>query len=126
MIESQIITELRENEVFCFGSNMLGLHVGGAALTARTKFGAEQGVSEGMTGQCYAIPTCKKPGVPFDSIDDVRPFVDTFLRYAEDNLDKTFLMTPIGTGVAGFSEEELDSLFTEVPFNVILLWTCPL
>ena len=121
-METRIITELHPNEVFVFSSNLLGLHVGGAALTAKLKFGAETGVGEGVTGQCYAIPTCSRPGVPFGSIEDVRPYVDTFLLFAEGYLDKTFLMTPIGTGIAGFSKEDLNSLFTDIPFNVILLW----
>ena len=34
------ITELGENEVFVFGSNLAGAHGGGAALLAYRKFGA--------------------------------------------------------------------------------------
>ena len=34
------ITELKENEIFVFGSNLQGMHGGGAALIAYEKFGA--------------------------------------------------------------------------------------
>lgn len=36
----EAITELQENEVFVFGSNEGGLHMGGAANVAYHKFGA--------------------------------------------------------------------------------------
>ena len=51
------ISALSEDEVFVFGSNLLGHHMGGAARTARRVFNAEMGVAEGLTGQAYALPT---------------------------------------------------------------------
>ena len=51
------ITELDENEVFVFGSNGQGAHLGGAAATAVQKFGAKMGQAEGLQGQSYAINT---------------------------------------------------------------------
>ena len=51
------IKELKENEIFVFGSNRQGRHGKGAALTARNKFGAIYGQSEGLQGQSYAIIT---------------------------------------------------------------------
>ena len=35
----------------------MGKHIGGAARITREKFGAQERVSEGITGQCCAIPT---------------------------------------------------------------------
>ena len=49
------IKELKENEIFVFGSNRQARHGKGAALTARNKFGAIYGQSEGLQGQSYAI-----------------------------------------------------------------------
>lgn len=46
------ITELKENEIFVFGSNKAGNHAGGAARTAVEKFGAIMGQGEGLQGQC--------------------------------------------------------------------------
>ena len=57
-------------EVFVFGSNLDGLHSGGAARTAMDNFGAEWGNGVGPQGQCYAIPTT------FRSVKDMKPYVD--------------------------------------------------
>jgi hypothetical protein len=51
------IKDLKENEIFVFGSNRQGRHGKGSALTARNKFGAIYGQSEGLQGQSYAIIT---------------------------------------------------------------------
>ena len=61
------IDSLGGHEVFVFGSNLAGLHGGGAARHAYNKFGAEWGVGVGMTGQCYAIPTMH------GGVEDIRP-----------------------------------------------------
>lgn len=37
------ISSLKDNEVFVFGSNLEGMHGGGAARVAREKFGAVMG-----------------------------------------------------------------------------------
>ena len=42
----EFITELKTNEIFVFGSNIRGMHGGGAARIANKKFGAEWGVGE--------------------------------------------------------------------------------
>ena len=51
------ITSLKENEIFIFSSNLLGNHIGGTARIAKDKFGAQERVSEGITGQCYDSDT---------------------------------------------------------------------
>ena len=51
------ITELQPNEIFVFGSNLEGMHGGGAALLAYRKFGAIWGQGVGLQGQSYGIPT---------------------------------------------------------------------
>ena len=50
------IQELKENQIFVFGSNMNGNHAGGAARLAVEKFGAIMGQAKGIQGQSYAIP----------------------------------------------------------------------
>lgn len=118
----QLITELKPGEVFVFGSNLEGKHYGGAAKTAYEKFGAQMGVYFGLSGRSFAIPTCIKPGVPFKVMTDVEPFIEEFLSFAESHTDMTFLVTPLGTGVAKFPIDYIDSLFKDIPFNVICLW----
>lgn len=42
------IEKLGEDEVFVFGSNLAGMHLGGAAKTAVKRFGAVMGQGVGM------------------------------------------------------------------------------
>ena len=51
------ISELQADEVFVFGSNLEGMHGGGAAYYAFRHFGAMMGCGVGLRGQSYAIPT---------------------------------------------------------------------
>ena len=53
----EFITELQPGEIFVFGSNLKGMHGGGAALVAYRKFGAVWGQGVGLQGQSYGIPT---------------------------------------------------------------------
>lgn len=106
-ITPEFITRLAADEVFVFGSNLAGMHGGGAARMAYEQFGAEWGVGVGPTGQCYAIPTMQ------GGIDTIRPYVDEFIVYAKQHSDKRFLVTRIGCGIAGFTDEEIAPLFRE-------------
>lgn len=101
------VNTLNENEVFVFGSNLKGIHRGGAARVAYNKFGAVWGQGVGMQGQSYAIPTMH------GGTDVIAPYVDEFIQYAKDHQEKKFLVTPIGCGIAGFTEEEIAPLFKE-------------
>ena len=73
---NDFIHELADNEIFVFGSNLRGLHGGGAARIAFENFGAEYGVGVGRTGQCYAIPTMQ------GGVETIKPYVDEFIMYA--------------------------------------------
>ena len=99
------ITELRENEIFVFGSNLAGAHGGGAALLAYRKFGAVWGQGVGLQGQSYGIPTMH------GGVEVIRPYVDEFIAFAKQHPELTFLVTKIGCGIAGFSVGEIAPLF---------------
>lgn len=101
------ITGLDIDDIFVFGSNLAGQHVGGASRLAHKNFGAEWGVGSGPTGQCYAIPTMH------GGVDDIKPYVDKFIEYAYENDQNTFYVTRIGCGIAGFKDEEIAPLFAE-------------
>ena len=102
------ITSLADNEIFVFGSNLHGMHGGGAARIAHQKFGAEWGVGVGKTGQCYAIPTMH------GGIKDIRPYVDDFIVYAKEHTEFHFLVTRIGCGIAGFTDLQMAPLFEDL------------
>lgn len=115
------ISELKENQVFVFGSNEAGIHGAGAAKLANTKFGATWGVGVGITGNCYAIPT-KNDKIKTLPLARIGVYIDSFLAYAKITPTKEFLVTKIGCGLAGYSEEEIAGLFKgkEIPDNVIM------
>ena len=99
------IDSLKENEIFVFGSNLAGMHGGGAARIARLHFGAVMGKGVGLQGQSYAIPTMQ------GGVETIRPYVDDFIAYAKHHQELHFLVTPIGCGIAGFEAEDIAPLF---------------
>ena len=104
----EFITELKPNEVFVFGSNLQGMHAGGAARIAHERFGAVWGQGVGMQGQSYAIPTMQ------GGVETIEPYVEEFMDYAFRHRELTFLLTRIGCGIAGFTAEEMAPLFLKV------------
>jgi hypothetical protein len=101
------ISALAANEIFVFGSNLSGMHGGGAALIAYERFGAIWGQGVGMQGQSYGIPTMQ------GGVETIRPYVDEFIRYAAQHPEYKFLVTRIGCGIAGFSDAEIAVLFRD-------------
>ena len=101
------ILELKDNEIFVFGSNLQGSHAGGAAAIAEKIFGAIWGQGVGLQGQSYAIPTMH------GGVAEIKPYVDEFIEFAKQNPTLSFLVTRIGCGIAGFTEEEMAPLFAE-------------
>lgn len=104
-IASNHITTLQPNEIFVFGSNLSGMHGGGAARLAYQKFGAIWGQGVGLQGQSYGIPTMQ------GGVDTIKPYVDEFIEFAKTHPQLKFLVTEIGCGIAGFSVEEIAPLF---------------
>ena len=103
-ISPKWIDKLEDDEIFVFGSNLDGLHGGGAAAVAR-KWGAIWGQGVGLQGQTYAIPTMQ------GGVETIEPYVDEFLSFAKSNPILKFLVTEIGCGIAGFTIEQIAPLF---------------
>lgn len=106
-VTPDFITDLRDNEIFVFGSNLEGEHGGGAARTAKEKFGAVWGQGSGLQGQSYGIPTMH------GGVEDIKPYVDEFIAFAKENPELTFLVTRVGCGIAGFQDDEMAPLFKD-------------
>jgi hypothetical protein len=105
------ITELKEGEIFVFGSNMSGRHGKGAAKTAM-KWGAKYGQAAGLQGRTYGIPTVNASisnKLPFEKING---FVEEFMMFAHSHPEMTFLVTEIGCGLAGHDHKSIAPLFT--------------
>ena len=101
------IRDLKENEIFVFGSNLQGMHGGGAARLAYNRFGAVWGQGVGLAGQTYAIPTMH------GGVDAIQPYVDEFIEFAKEHPEYIFYVTKIGCGIAGFNEEEIAPMFQD-------------
>ncbi|MGI6219604.1 MAG: hypothetical protein ACOYJE_07105 [Bacteroidaceae bacterium] len=104
-VTPDLIEYLKENEIFVFGSNLEGIHAGGAARTARSRFGAIMGQGVGLQGKSYAIPTMQ------GGIETIKPYTDEFIAFAKTHPELHFLVTKIGCGIAGFREQEIAPLF---------------
>ena len=112
----EFIESLKADEVFVFGSNLAGMHGGGAAYVAFRKFGAVMGCGVGLRGQSYAIPTMQ------GDVETIKPYVDEFVAFAKDHPELFFYVTRIGCGIAGFRDREIAPLFAEaVPLPNVCL-----
>ncbi len=105
-VASDSIAQLNDNEIFVFGSNVQGMHGGGAAWYAHKNFGAEWGVGEGLTGRTYALPTMEGKA-------SLAHAVKNFISCARKHTELTFLVTAVGCGIAGYSPSEVAPLFKE-------------
>ena len=99
------VLRLRHEQVFVFGTDSKGSQCYGAAGLAAKNFGAQIGVTNGRTGDSYALPTMGY------SLAELGSAILQFEQYARVNRCTTFLVTPIGCGHAGFKEEEIAPFF---------------
>ena len=104
------IDELKPDEIFVFGSNMNGAHMGGAARIAYENFEATWGESEGLTGRSYAIPTLDE-NMEKVSESALEASIDKFIDFVLNNQQLTFYLTKIGCGIAGWSVDEVAKTF---------------
>ena len=105
--------------IFVFGSNLAGRHGKGAALYARKHYGAIYGQGSGLQGKSYAIPT-KGYKLEVLPLDVIKSHVEEFITFAKNNKNMTFLVTRIGCGLAGYTNEQIAPMFRDAPSNCIL------
>ena len=109
---TNLITELKEDEIFVFGSNEGGRHGKGAAKTA-LGWGAKYGQAFGLQGQTFAIPTVNASISNKLKIEKIKYWIDKFTQFAKENPDKKFLVTEIGCGLAGWKPKDIAPLFKD-------------
>lgn len=112
---------MKREVVFVFGSNLAGRHGKGAAFEASRYWGAEYGVGEGRTGDAYALPT-KDHQLNVLPLPIIGEAWGRFWDYADQNPAIQFLLTPFGTGLAGYTIPEIRSIMTTAPLRNI--WEC--
>lgn len=101
--------------VFVFGSNLAGIHGAGAAKVANKIYDRPYGTGVGFYQSCnlqesYAIPT-KNEKIRRLSLDEIQKHVDTFIEFAYNNSSKTFFVTRVGCGLAGYLDSEIAPMF---------------
>ena len=104
------ITELKENEIFVFGSNESGRHGKGAAKTAM-KWGAKYGKAKGIQGNTYGIPTVNASITNKLSLNKIQKYIWEFIGYTIVHPENIFFVTEIGCGLAGWSYKDIAPLF---------------
>ena len=107
----ELVSDLRPDDVFVFGSNAGGLHGGGAARIAHERFGAVWGEGHGHHGQTYAIDT-------MSGLETLAREAGDFVAYASAHPELRFLLTPVGCGIAGYTPAQVAPLFAGIPANV--------
>lgn len=107
-----ITIKQRNKEIFVFGSNTAGRHGKGAALEAKQKYGAIYGQGEGLQGSSYAIPT-KDNKLNVLSLDNIADAIARFIEFALENPQLSFLITPVGCGLAGYKKKQIKPLFED-------------
>lgn len=106
------------SEIFVFGSNLAGIHGAGAAKFANYWYAAAYGIGRGRTGKSYAIPT-KDADFNVRSLVEIAEDVTIFLQYARQHSNLKFLVTRIGCGYAGYSNDDIAPMFRGAPENCI-------
>lgn len=113
-ITPKYIKELKENEVFVFGSNREARHGKGSALTARTKFGAIYGQSSGLQGQSYAIVTKElRKNIKPVTLEEIKEGINNFILFAKEHSNLTFYVVELGCNLAYFTVEQIAPLFKD-------------
>lgn len=104
--------------IFVFGSNLGGRHGKGAALTALNLYGAHYGTGKGFQGRSYGIAT-KDANLNILPLEEIAEQVKIFKGACEtcEMGDTTmwFYVTPIGTGLADYKDEDIAPLFEATP-----------
>ena len=99
-----------------FGSNLAGVHGGGAARFALEKRGAIWGVGVGPQGNAYAIPT-KDERIETLPLNRIRPYIEQFKAYALLHPEYQFQVMAIGCGLAGYKPADIAPMFINAPIN---------
>lgn len=103
--------------IFVFGSNEAGRHGKGAALYARENHGAMNGQGYGLQGMSFGIPT-KGKNLEVLSLEQIQTYINAFLDFAALSPELLFMVTPIGTGLAGYDRHSIMRLFRKADFPV--------
>ena len=104
------------DEIFVFGSNLMGFHGRGAAAYAHKALGFPYRLGHGYQGRAYALPT-KDHRIQSLSLREIKKYVDIFLDFAYNDGRKMFL-TAVGCGLAGYKNHQIAPMFKNTLSNI--------
>ena len=104
-----------------FGSNAAGPNGREVLMEASKFYGTTSLLAEGIQavgtkGTSYGIPT-KSAMLNRLSLSQIKENVSRFLAFARSRQDLTFLVTRIGCGASGYTDDEIAPLFKDAPEN---------
>lgn len=109
-------------DILVYGTNQFAQHNGGAARLALNHGAIYGNCPMGLCGNTYGIITTS-----FNEVEATVKFIERqvwiLYQFAFMRPELTFYVTKIGTGIAGFSIEEIAPVFQSLPIqpsNIIL------
>lgn len=109
-ITPENITSLKGNEIIVVGTNERGVHGAGAAKFAYNVLGARRGQGFGLMGKTFGIPT-KDENIKTLPLSDIQNYVNAFISFAQRSPQRIYLVTAIGTGLAGLEVSDIAPMF---------------
>lgn len=133
-----LITELKENQIFVFGSNPEGRHGKGAAKIA-LNYGAKYGQGRGLQGNAYGLVTKnlrpgyyeKETGIKYNSYGPKSLSKTQIIKNMKDLYDlasikkeKEFMIVYIASGrnLNGYTANDMGNMFRDagpIPDNIV-------
>ena len=123
------INQLEPNQIFCFGSNPVGIQGAGAALFAAKRGWCQS--NEKMnnclskSGKAWGIVTVSYPGKKKSkTLDEIKQNIKKLYDFATQNPDKEFMIAYTGKSnynLNGYSNKQLAECFSAYypPSNVV-------
>jgi exonuclease III len=112
-----------ENSVLIFGSNTEGRHGKGAALLARSQYGAQPRIAKGRTGMSYAV-MCKDLSLGTRSVDllVIKRQFDALWEHIHSHPELIFYMAPVACVNGGYTVNEVAAClpYGPLPRNLVL------
>lgn len=127
LVYEGLITKLRPNQIFVFGSNTQGRHGKGAALWALKNAGAIYGQARGLQGQSYAIVTkdLTKISHPSVSREDILKEIRELYFFADSMPNYHFMIAYSAKGqfLNGYTAYNMINMFywatPFIPSNIV-------
>jgi hypothetical protein len=128
-IYTGFITELKDNQVFVFGSNPVGVQGGGAAFAAvKMKACEYDEIMDNCLSKCgksWGLTTVKYPGGRKTiTLSKITENIRKLYKYAKEHKDLEFLVayTGRGTNLNGYTNFEMANCFVNagpIPNNFV-------